>query len=162
MLINSPPIDAQRCNCAAIRKASRRVAQMYDAALAPADLRSTQFAVLAEIERRTDTPPTMRELADALVLDRSTLGQNLRPLQRDNLIAIQTGSTDRRRRLVVLTTKGKSRLGLAKPLWNAAQRQFETRFGERAAANLRQILLGIADDRVLPAPDATSGSAYVR
>jgi DNA-binding transcriptional ArsR family regulator len=34
--------------------------------------------------------PTVRELAEELVMDRSTLGQNLRPLERDGLITLLT------------------------------------------------------------------------
>jgi hypothetical protein len=90
-----------------MRKASRRVSQMYDAALAPAGLKATQFAILSEIERRADDPPTMHELADAMVLDRSTLGQNLRPLERDRLVAWEPSDADRRRKLVILTERGR-------------------------------------------------------
>src|SRR5580658_6094534 len=93
------------CNCGVLRKASRRVSQMYDAALAPVGLKSTQLAILTAIGQRAHDPPTMRELADALVMDRSTLGQNLGPLERDQLVALEQAVADRRRKLVVLTEK---------------------------------------------------------
>ena len=83
-------IEPNSCNCAALRKASRRMSQFYDAALAPCGLKSTQFAVLAEIERRAEMPPTIRDLAERLVMDQSTIGQNLRPLEREGLIALVT------------------------------------------------------------------------
>ena len=89
---SSPLAARNRCNCAALRKASRRLSQLYDSALAPSGLKSTQFAMLAEIERRTDEPPTIRDLADALVMDQSTIGQNLRPLERDGLVSLQLNS----------------------------------------------------------------------
>ncbi len=76
----TPIIEPNRCNCTALRKASRRMSQFYDAALAPSGLRSTQFSILADLARRGDTPPTIRELSETLVLDQSTIGQNLRPL----------------------------------------------------------------------------------
>jgi len=79
-----------------MRKASRRVSQMYDAALAPAGLKVTQLAILSEIDLRAHDPVTMRELADAMVMDRSTLGQNLRPLERDRLVAWEPSDADRR------------------------------------------------------------------
>ncbi len=145
-----------------MRKASRRVGQMYDAALASSGLKCTQFAVLVEIARHADAPPTMRELADALVMDRSTLGQNLRPLERDGLVSIIVAATDRRRRNVALTKTGIARLNAARPLWSAAQARFEARFGEQAAADLRQILLGIADDRTLSAGNTSNISLSVR
>jgi len=140
----SRPINSGVCNCTAMRKASRRVSQMYDAALAPAGLKTTQFAILSEIDRRADDPPTMREMADAMVMDRSTLGQNLRPLERDRLVAWEPSDADRRRKLVVLTEKGRAKRIQARSLWRAAQERFERTVGAAEAATLRDILLGIA------------------
>jgi DNA-binding MarR family transcriptional regulator len=117
---------------------------MYDAALAPVGLKSTQFAILSAIGRRAHDPPTMRELADALIMDRSTLGQNLRPLERDRLVAWELSEADRRRKLVVLTKDGRARCAQARPLWHAAQQHFERTVGTAEAARLRRMLLGIA------------------
>jgi len=141
-----PLIERNRCNCAALRKASRRLSQFYDSALAPAGLKSTQFAILAEIERREDEPPTIRALAEALVIDQSTIGQNLRPLERDRLVSLEQDATDLRRRHVKLTSKGRSQIATARPLWAGAQARFEGSFGEQAAADLRAVLLEIARD----------------
>ena len=142
-------IEPGRCNCVALRKASRRLSQLYDSALAPSGLRSTQLAMLSEISRRTDAPPTIRELAETLVMDQSTIGQNLRPLEREGLVELVTDAADRRSRRVKLTKTGRSRLVAAKPLWKSAQDRFESGFGTRAAAELRGLLLAIAADRSL-------------
>jgi DNA-binding MarR family transcriptional regulator len=148
--VKEPPlpaaIEANRCNCTALRKASRRISQFYDSALAPCGLRSTQFALLAEIARRADHPPTIRDLAEALVMDQSTIGQNMRPLQREGLISSAPDPADRRSRRVKLTRAGQSRIAAARPLWSAAQQQFEDDFGKRAAAELRNVLVSIAMD----------------
>ena len=148
----SRPISSAACNCTAMRKASRRVSQMYDAALAPAGLKATQFAILSEIDRRADDPPTMRELADAMVMDRSTLGQNLRPLERDRLVAWEPSDADRRRKLVVLTGKGRAKRMQARSLWRAVQERFERTVGAAEAARLRDSLLGIAAKSELTSP----------
>jgi DNA-binding MarR family transcriptional regulator len=154
--MGSPVVEKNRCNCAVLKKASRRLSQLYDAALAPAGLKSTQFAMLAEIEGRQEQAPTMRDLAGALVMDQSTIGQNLRPLQRDGLITLVLDKADRRRRLVKLTKHGRSRLATARPFWQAAQARFEGDFGMQEAAKLRATLLNIAeapaDVAVLSAP----------
>lgn len=84
-----PACGESPCIATAMRKASRRLSQLYDDALAPSGLRTTQYAILSELERRSKRPPTMRELADAMVMDRSALGHNLRPLERDGLIALK-------------------------------------------------------------------------
>jgi DNA-binding MarR family transcriptional regulator len=138
-------VQKNQCNCAVLRKASRRLSQLYDVALAPCGLKSTQFAMLAEIERRQEQAPTMRDLADALVMDQSTIGQNLRPLERDGLIALVLDKADRRRRLVKLTKPGRLRLATARPLWEMAQTRFESNFGKQEAASLRATLLNIAE-----------------
>ena len=149
---SSRPINSDLCNCAAMRKASRRVSQMYDAALAPAGLKATQLAILSAIGRRADDPPTMRELADALVMDRSTLGQNLRPLERDRLVAMEPSDADRRRKLIVLTESGRAKYAQARSLWRVAQERFERAVGTAEAASLRRILLSIAANGKLASP----------
>ena len=78
--------NAALCNNSALRKATRRVSQLYDAVLAPSGLRSTQMAILTHIDRAGT--PAMGELAAALVLDRSALGHNLKPLERDGLVEL--------------------------------------------------------------------------
>ncbi|HVJ53164.1 MAG TPA: MarR family transcriptional regulator [Aliidongia sp.] len=134
------------CSATAMRKASRRLTQLYDDALTPCGLRSTQFTILAELHRRTRQPPTMAELAQSLVMDRSALGHNLRPLERDGLLLLQEGAEDRRRRHVKLTDQGLAAFKEARRLWQTAQDRFEAIYGAENAATLRTVLLSIAYD----------------
>jgi DNA-binding MarR family transcriptional regulator len=143
---SSLTIEPNRCNCVALRKASRRMSQFYDSVLAPCGLKSTKFAMLRDINRRADAPPTIRELAEAQVMDQSTIGQNLRPLEREGLIALVQDEADRRSRRVKLTKAGRARLAAALPLWSAAQARFESGFGQGAAAELRTVLAAVARD----------------
>jgi len=129
--------------------ASRRLTQLYDDALAPSGLKSTQFAILSELVRMSASPPTMRELADVLAVDRSALGHNLRPLERDGLIALETSDSDRRRRHVVITALGKARYRAALGHWQRGQDRFAAVFGRSRADALRSTLLGIAYDERL-------------
>jgi DNA-binding MarR family transcriptional regulator len=152
----TPMIEPNRCNCAALRKASRRMSQFYDAALAPSGLRSTQFAMLVELDRRADAPPAIRDLADALAMDQSTIGQNLRPLEREGLVSLVADPADRRSRRIKLTKTGRARVAAAQPLWRAAQDRFEDSFGKRAAAELRDVLLTIVRDQSLVAAEGAS------
>lgn len=137
------------CCSTALRKATRRVTQLYDEALAPVGLRSTQYSILMELSRRASEAPTLQVLADALVMDRSALGHTLRPLERDSLLALQHGESDRRQRQVVLTRKGQALVARAQPLWQRAQDRFCEVFGEAEAAILRITLLDIAADERL-------------
>jgi len=132
------------CNATALRQASRRLTQLYDAALEPCGLRSTQLAILSEVAHWSTDPPTLAELADALAIDRSSLGHNLRPLEREGLVALGESAVDGRRRHIALTAKGKAKWREAAPLWRVAQARFEHVFGRPEAAALRATLLGIA------------------
>jgi DNA-binding MarR family transcriptional regulator len=144
----SAPLPRGRCTCGSLRKASRRMSQFYDCALAPVGIRSTQFSILAEVERGSlEGPMTMCELASAMIMDRSTLGHNLRPLQRDELLIVRAGRLDRRKRYVELTKKGKAMLPKARRLWRHAEGRFEKIFGKRRAAELRAVLLNIANSK---------------
>lgn len=139
------PAKHGACTCGSLRKASRRISQFYDAALAPVGIKSTQFSILAEVERGSaDGPLSICELANAMVMDRSTLGHNLRPLEREELLSIQLTMTDLRKRHVELTRKGKATLQRARRLWRTAEGRFEKMFGKRHAADLRAVLLKIA------------------
>jgi DNA-binding MarR family transcriptional regulator len=132
-----------------MRKASRRLSQLYDEALAPSGLRATQYAMLSELERRSKKPPTMHELADAMVNGPRALGHNLRPLERDKLISLEVSNEDRRRRHVVLTAQGRAKHREAERLWQIAQGRFEEVYGKSEAADLRAILLAIAHEERL-------------
>jgi DNA-binding MarR family transcriptional regulator len=146
----SAPIPRGACTCGSLRKASRRISKFYDLALAPVGIKSTQFSILSEVERGSAAGSvTMCELASAMVMDRSTLGHNLRPLERDDLVILRLASDDRRKRYVELTRKGKTLLPRARRLWRFAEGRFETIFGKESAAELRAVLLNIANTREL-------------
>jgi DNA-binding MarR family transcriptional regulator len=137
------------CYATSLRKASRRLTQFYDDALAPAGLRSTQFAILGELAGADPGPVTLNQLARALVLDRSGLGHSLRPLQRDGLIRLDKGTNDRRSTHVVLTPDGRRRYKRAFPRWQQAQDRVAAIVGQSAANELRSQLIDIAaDDRL--------------
>jgi DNA-binding MarR family transcriptional regulator len=129
------------CNCLYLRQATRRVTQLYDRALAPLDLRATQYALLREIERHE--PVALHPLADAMVMDRATLGHNIRPLETRGLIRVAVGK-DRRSREVSLTAVGRKMLVEARKHWRRAQKTFEGEIGEKTAATLRSLLGRVA------------------
>jgi DNA-binding MarR family transcriptional regulator len=117
---------AQGCVCFNLRKAARAVTQLYDAHLRPSGLRATQLSLLVVLAAAGAI--TMTELADRLVMDRTTLTRNLKPLARDGLIRSAAGQ-DRRTRRLSLTAKGRAALTTALPLWDQAQRTMLARLG---------------------------------
>jgi len=143
-----PKFDQMPCHATAFRKAARRVTQLYESAMAESGLRSTQFAILSELHNRGDKPPTLAELAESLVIERSALGHTLRPLERDGFVVLQEGQ-DRRQRHIVLTAEGKAKFKEGVEAWRIAQERFEEMLGRAEARNLRLTLLGLAyDDRL--------------
>jgi DNA-binding MarR family transcriptional regulator len=141
--------DKSICHASALRKASRRLSQLYDAALAPTGLTITQYGLLTEVLKRGDNPLTVTELAAAMVMERSGLGHTLDPLERDGYVALAVNAQDARSRHVVLTVRGKALQAKARKLWLQAQEKFAEVVGESEAKKLQATLLSIAhDDRL--------------
>ena len=140
------------CNCLALRQAARHATQFYDRYLAPTELRTTQFSILAKLKRFG--PMTINALAGELVMDRTTLGRTMLPLERDGLIRIQDGTLDRRSKELHLTKAGAERLRIAWKLWTEAQMQFEAAFGGERASTLRNELRAVASSVLGVAPEA--------
>jgi len=132
------PAPFPECNCLALRQAARHVTRFYDQYLASTGLRTTQFSILAKLKGLG--PTTINALARELVMDRTTLGRTMLPLERDGLIAIKDGILDRRSKELALTKAGTERLQRAAKLWIEAQKVFTERFGARRAADLRGLL----------------------
>ena len=134
----SPRPRFQDCNCLAIRQAARHVTQFYDQLIAPVGVRTTQFAILSRLKR--EGPMTINALAAALVMDRTTLGRNILPLQRDGLIEIVASPVDRRRRELRLSDAGAEKHRQASERWAVAQTRFDEVYGSARAAALRGLL----------------------
>ena len=128
----------QDCNCLAVRQAARHVTQFYDQLLAASGLRTTQFSMLARL--RSKGPMTINALAAEMVMDRTTLGRNIQPLERDGLILIRQGAADRRNKELHLTESGVARLRAGIKLWAEAQARFEAAFGGERSGELRDLL----------------------
>jgi DNA-binding MarR family transcriptional regulator len=136
------PADAARnCACFNLRKAARAVTQLYEAALAPSGMRATQFSVLTALAL-VDSAPLSR-VADWLVMDRTTLTRNLRPLTRRGWVRIEAGE-DRRERYLSLTRSGRAALDRALPLWQQAQTRLHSHVGDprwgRLLADLQRLV----------------------
>jgi DNA-binding MarR family transcriptional regulator len=140
-MASAPPpfIKPEDCNCFVVRSAARHVTQLYDRFLAPVGLHVTQFSILAKLDKRPG-PMTINALAKEMVMDRTTLGRNVQPLERDGLIKIEASATDGRAKELRLTKAGEKRLEAGRKAWVQAQALFEDRFGAKRAADFRAIL----------------------
>lgn len=131
-------------DCFAIRQAARYVSQLYDRHLARVGLTITQFSILRRI--RNSTQMTMKQLVNATLLERTTLVRTVQPLQRDGLVSSRSAPAQGRQLWLSLTPAGEARLAAAWSHWEAAQEEFEHRFGAKRSALLRRELLDIMKD----------------
>jgi len=112
--------DPALCTCANLRMATRTVTQAFDAALAPAGVKATQFTLMATLNKLGEAPLT--QLAERLVMDRTTLTRNLKPLIDRGFIDTASGD-DRRVRNLKLSKQGTKVLTKALPLWQKVQKR---------------------------------------
>jgi DNA-binding MarR family transcriptional regulator len=130
------------CNCFATRKAARLITKMYEDHLSRVGLTSTQFSILVYVDEVEAA--SMKDLVEAMVMERTSVIRALQPLERDGLVVIGPHEEDARRNVVRLTDAGRARLAEALPVWQAAQAEFENRFGAGLAGELRQSLSTLA------------------
>ena len=134
-------LKPELCNCLALRQAARHVTQFYDQYLVPTGVRTTQFSILAKLKR--SGPMTINALAEQMVMDRTTLGRNIQPLEREGLISVRQGRADRRSKEVHLTDAGEVTYPAAAKAWTEAQARFEGVFGGERATDLRELMRAV-------------------
>ncbi|MBD3846001.1 MarR family transcriptional regulator [Bosea sp. SSUT16] len=125
-----------RCYCTVLRTVTRRVAGVYDRALAPLGINIAQYSLMRNIER--NAPLTLTQLARLTELDRSTIGRNVRVLQRMGLVELGRGD-DQREAMVELSERGQALLNEAGPLWDGIQSQMEQELGPTTLALLEAV-----------------------
>ncbi len=137
------PSNDPLCNCLALRQASRYVTGVYDQVLSEAGLRVTQFSILYTLLGLG--PMTVNQMSTQLVMDRTTLTRNLKPLERDALVTTGPSEHDKRERVIGLTPAGKAKVKAVLPLWRRAQQTFEQNFGSERAVELRALLRAVVE-----------------
>jgi DNA-binding MarR family transcriptional regulator len=124
-----------------VQRAGRAVARRIDDALRPVGLTSGQYSLLMSLNR--PAPPRMRDVANLLAMDRTTLTANLKPLERRGLLEVRTDEKDRRTRRLILTDEGRKSLIAAYPVWERVQAELSDllrgRDLERLLADLRAL-----------------------
>jgi DNA-binding MarR family transcriptional regulator len=126
------------CTAMRLRKAARRVSQIYDRYLEPTGLTITQYGILAGLS--SGDRFAIGPLADQLFMDPTTLTRNLQPLQREGLVVIEPDRRDRRVRWVSLSDAGRRTLEDARPHWREAQDYIRKLFGDDETARLHDTL----------------------
>jgi DNA-binding MarR family transcriptional regulator len=131
------------CACNQLRRATRGVTQLYDAALATSGLKVTQLPILVGLGSAGDL--SVSTLADALALDRTTLTRNLKVLEGRGLVRTSESEEDARVRMVSLTLEGSRVLAGALLRWEEIHAGVEERFGRERLRSLYDELSALGD-----------------
>jgi DNA-binding MarR family transcriptional regulator len=137
------------CVCATARMAARSLTRVYDRALEPAGIRTSQFSILARLLE--EGPLSVTHLAGRLAMDRTTLARDLRPLERRGLVIVSVG-IDRRVRMAELTAAGHRLVDEVRPLWKQVQRDVRAQLGADRVARLMDELRAATAISPGPAP----------
>ena len=135
------------CNSTAIRQAARHMARFYDSCLAEVGLRGAQYTMLLYLSRTSGV--SVNQLAEVMVMDRTTIAHAMKPLERDGLVTIEVNPRDKRGRVIELTKDGKKRVKAGYAAWEKAQALFEDKFGTEKARAMRQTMADVVSMELL-------------
>ena len=127
----------QGCTNQKLRQLTRRIGRMYDARMADCGLKTTQYSLLASLDRLGPVKPG--ELAAALSMDPSTLTRNLQPLLEAGWVQLDPGP-DARTRLASLTAAGRAKRNEARSHWKQAQQSLNRTLGAEQVARLHELI----------------------
>lgn len=125
------------CTCFRIKRLSRLITQLYDAAVRPVGLRITQFSLLSAL--RNEGPMTVSALAKGLSADTTSMSRALAAVAARGLVVVEDGA-DRRSKSVSITAAGIDLLRQAEPYWRQAQQQIAEALGAQGQRDLDQQL----------------------
>lgn len=124
------------CMCSSFRRTARALTQLYQEALRPLGLHTSQFTILQVLSLTGGV--SQGQLGAMLAMDSTTLTRTLENMIRQGWIAERRGQ-DRRERRLRLAKGGERLLGRALPIWEAAQLHLQQRLGPQAWKDILQL-----------------------
>ena len=137
MATTRPKNLPQGCTNLKLRQFMRRMSQLYDAEMAQAGLKTTQYSLLSYVDKLGPARPG--DLAAGLKMEASTLTRNLRPLVDAGWLVVTAGE-DARSRLVSLTPAGREKRAEAKRRWKVAQESVNRLLGAEQVVALHALI----------------------
>lgn len=126
-----------------LRKASRSVSRLYDAALADAGVSAAQPPVLRTISRHEWL--TLSQLAKILFMERTSLYRTLTPMIQSGWVAIKGGRIgEGHAKQVSLTRKGRALTLAANAHWEGVQTRMVESFGTERWESLHKDIAELA------------------
>ncbi len=138
---NEPLLPALPCMCANFRRTSRALTHLYETALRPLGLRTTQFTILQALALAGEV--SQGQLGEMLAMDSTSLTRTLAIMRRQGWLA-ERPSKDRRERRLDLSSAGKAQLKRALPVWEKVQSRLGRRLGQQAWDDLLQLTHQVA------------------
>lgn len=129
------------CACRNLRMTTRVTTLYYDKAFQPIELKSTQFALLADIASRESS--TIGQLSEILLMDQTTVTRNIEVLRKSGFIEVRPAEDDARKRCIAITESGRAKLREAVPLWQEAQNKIVEAIGEEKYSDFLDTLAQI-------------------
>ncbi len=136
---------ANSCLCSKLRATSRVISRSYAHALKPIGLKPNQMTILVAISLMG--PVSITRLAKQLLMERTTLTRNLRPLEKSGFVELKDGHG--RTRELTLTKQGRVILDKAKPLWENAQQKLTEQLGQENSKIMSDLLKQILNTSVI-------------
>lgn len=127
-----------RCLCLATQRAARRLARRFDRLFAPLGLTNGQFSLMVALSGNWN--PRLRELADFLAVDPTTLTAAVKTLRRGGFVELIGDAGDARVRRPRLTDAGRAVLLEAVPLWRAEHARLDAELGAQEASEAARLL----------------------
>src|SRR3984957_18574046 len=124
------------CICAAFRRTARALSQLYDEALRPLGLKTTQFTILQALSLTGEV--SQGKLGEILAMDSTTLTRTLGLMRRAGWVSRRRG-TDRREWRLQLSSTGRDQFRRALPAWKKTQQQMASQFGDERWHDLFQL-----------------------
>jgi DNA-binding MarR family transcriptional regulator len=135
--VHKAEIRPSGCTSFKLRQLARRVSQHYDAEVAHAGLKTTQYSLLSHVLRLGPIRPG--DLAAAMTMDPSTLTRNLKPMVAAGWIELGAGG-DGRSRSVRITDAGRTKRAEAQRHWRLAQDGLNQRLGLETVLALHALI----------------------
>ncbi len=130
-------IDKEICNCYVFRKISSNITALYDNELSSSGLKITQFAILQSLKNLKKS--NLKTLASKMNYNRSTLGRNIKKLEKKQFVKI-TKESDKRELIMRLTNNGSEALKNAQSSWGILNEKITGILGNKKKKLLLEIL----------------------